>query len=121
MFSRWSGEFRNAWMTESHVGPKPTFSPRVRQLSGARFATLGLWEMSPAAAIVADQTRAIRTRSPSVPRGARAAEERAALIAETKHDSPVASAAEAGPLLWSGRFDPAPRGTPWALPPWRRS
>jgi hypothetical protein len=35
-------------------------------------------------------------RSPSVLRGARLAEERAALIAETKHDSSVASAAEGG-------------------------
>src|SRR5438270_6019690 len=102
----------NAWMTESHVGPKPTFSPRELQSGGARLATLGLWEMAPAAAMVADQTRATRRRSPLVPRGPRPAEERAALIAETKHASPVASAGEADPMLGSGRLDPAPSGTP---------
>jgi hypothetical protein len=43
---------------------------------------------------------------------ARPAEERAALIAETKHDSSVASAVEGVPMLGSGRFDPAPGGKP---------
>src|SRR5438094_741872 len=34
MFLRCSGELMNAWTTESHVGPKPTFPARVLQAGG---------------------------------------------------------------------------------------
>src|SRR4051794_39472891 len=104
MFLRWSGELMNAWPTESQGGPKPTFSPRKTQVGGARLATLGSWEMSPAAAMVADHARATRRRSPSVLREATPAEERAALIAATKHDSSVGSAVEGVPMVGSGRY-----------------
>src|ERR1700730_18080117 len=101
MFLRCSGEFMNAWAMLAHVGPTPTFSPRDSQLDGARSAMAGLWKMWPELAMVPDQTRATPRRAPLVPTGATPAEERAALIAETKHDSAPALAAEAGMVLWS--------------------
>src|SRR5256885_14836376 len=104
MFLRCSGELTNACAMESHVGPTPTFSPSVCQLDGARFEMLVLWKMWPALAMVPDQVRAIPTRSPLPLSGGTPAEDRAEVIAETKHDSSPASAAEAGA--------PPPRGTP---------
>src|SRR2546421_2954044 len=101
MFLRCSGELTNACAMESHVGPTPTFSPSVCQLDGARFEMLVLWKMWPALAMVPDQVRAIPTRSPLPLSGGTPAEDRAELIAETKHDSSPASAAEAGTTLQS--------------------
>src|SRR5882757_2972209 len=101
MFLRCSGEFMSAWAMSPQVGPTPTFSPSDCQLDGARLAMAVLWKMWPALAMVPDQARAIPRRSPLVPSGATPAEERAALSAETKHDSSPALAAEAGTMVGS--------------------
>src|SRR5207244_2762771 len=77
-------------------------------LDGARLAMAVLWKMWPALAMVPDQSRAIPRRSPLVPSGATPAEERAALIAETRHDSSPALAAEAGTMLRSASAPTVP-------------
>src|SRR5207244_10330747 len=86
----------NAWAMESQVGPVPTFSPSACQLDGASLVMLGLWKSWPAAAMVCDQAREIRSRSPWMERGAAPAALRAALMAERKQDSSTAGEAEAG-------------------------
>src|ERR1700730_135863 len=101
MFFLCSGEFMNAWAMDSQVGPTPTFSPTVCQLDGTRFAMLVLWKMWPAVAMVCDQTREIRSRSPWMERGATPAAVRAELMAEAKQDSSSAGDAEAGRRLCS--------------------